>query len=98
MKGVRTDYQQWSDSGARDNEDEGTADRHYPIPVYVRDRPANRRPAERVPVRTVIRRNNKLVDALSTPWISLYNARSLWSKLKNFSVDMDMRRTDLCFH
>ena len=48
-------------------------------------------------MRTVIRRNNKLVDALSAPLISLYNARSVWSKLKNLSGDMDMRMTDLCF-
>ena len=51
----------------------------------------------RTPVRRTIRRCNKLVDALSAPRITLYNARSAWSKLSSLAEDMEMRSSDLCF-
>ena len=38
-----------------------------------------------------------MVDALSAPRITLYNAGSAWSKLTSLAEDMEMRSTDLCF-
>ena len=55
------------------------------------------RQVDRVPVRRAVRRSNKLVDALSVPRITLYNMRSVWSKLDNLMEDMVMRSTSLCF-
>ena len=66
------------------------------IPVYVGNRPLKERPVEREPVRRTVRRNSKLVDALSVPRMTLYNMRSAWSKLDNLAEDMRMRKTDLC--
>ena len=77
--------------------EDGTGDQTFLIPVVVGNRPAKPRSVERVPVWTAVRRNNKLVDALSAPRISLYNARSVFSKLDNLSVDMNMMMTDLYF-
>ena len=37
------------------------------------------------------------MDALSAPRITLYNARSAWSKLSSLAEDMEMRSSDLCF-
>ena len=68
-----------------------------PISVLVGHRPDPVSVGRRTPVRRMVRRSNKLVDALSAPRITLYNVRSAWSKLRNLSDDMDMRDTDLCF-
>ena len=37
-----------------------------------------------------------MVDALSVPRITLYNARSVWPKWGNLAEDIKMRKTDLC--
>ena len=68
-----------------------------PIPVWTGYRPARDKPDVRTPARRTIRRSNKLVDALSAPRITLYNARSAWSKLTSLAEDMQMRSSDLCF-
>ena len=47
-----------------------------PIPVWTGYRPARDKPAVRTPARRTIRKSNKLLDALSAPRITLYNARS----------------------
>ena len=49
------------------------------------------------PVRHIIRRDNKCVQALSLPNTLVYNMRSIWSKLDNFSEDMIERSGDICF-
>ena len=48
------------------------------------------------PVRTTVRRDNRLVEALSVPSVTLYNARSVWGKWNNLAEDILMRQTDLC--
>ena len=78
-------------SSSLDNEDSS------PIPVWTGHRPARKMPTVRTSVRRTIRRSNKLVDALSAPRITLYNARSAWSKLTSLAEDMEMRSTDICF-
>ena len=40
--------------------------------------------------------SSQLVDALSVPNITLYNARSVWAKWSNLAEDINMRQTDLC--
>ena len=47
-------------------------------------------------MRTTIRRDNRRVEALSVPRVTLYNARSVWSKWNNLAEDILMRQTDLC--
>ena len=37
------------------------------------------------------------LEALSLPSVSLYNMRSIWSKINNLADDINMRETDLCF-
>ena len=42
-----------------------------------------------------IRRNNKAVAALSLPTITVYNMRSIWSKLDSLATDMEERSVHL---
>ena len=68
------------------------------IPVHTGYRPvsnhSNIRPP---PVRKTIRRDNKVLQAVTLPRISSYNMRSLMPKLNSFSIDMLDRNTDLSF-
>ena len=41
-----------------------------------------------------IRRDNKLLESLSLPTFSVFNMRSIWSKLSSLSEDMAERQTD----
>ena len=41
-----------------------------------------------------IKRDNRFIEALSLPIFSVYNMRSIWSKLSSLSEDMDERCTD----
>ena len=53
---------------------------------------------ERPPItRKVIRRDNKIVHALSLPKMTNYNMRALFSKIGNFARDMNERVCDLSF-
>ena len=47
--------------------------------------------------RKTIRRDNKNIQALSLPIFTLYNIRSFFPKLYNFSQDMEERQCDLSF-
>ena len=49
----------------------------------------------RIPVRVTIRRSNRTIKAKSVPIISLYNMRSIWSKLENLADDIQERNSDL---
>ena len=70
----------------------------YPIPVVSGYRPPNI-PSDRLmpPVRSVIRRDNRCVQALSLPVILFYNMRSLWGKLDSFSEDVHERAGEIIF-
>ena len=82
-----------------DEEDDGhNTDDEEVIPVMVGNRPVPYAPEYREPIRTTIKRNNKLVDALSVPKMTLYNVRSAWSKWSNIAEDIDIRETDLSFY
>ena len=70
-----------SDNEASGDESDDTSEADDPepinnIPVMVGFRPSPISQATRTPVRTTILRNNKLVDALSTPKLSLFNVIS----------------------
>ena len=69
------------------------------IPVIVGYRPRNSlsNARQQPPVRIVIRRENKCVEALSLPVITSYNCRSIWGKLESFSDDMHERDCSLSF-
>ena len=81
-----------------DDDDSTTEDEEVLIPVIVGNRPAPIAHEAREPVRKTIKRNNKLVNALSAPNMTLYNVRSAWAKWSNISDDMDVRETDLSFY
>ena len=44
-----------------------------------------------------LRRDNKTIQALTLPKIANYNMQSLFSKIENFSLDMQERSTDIRF-
>ena len=95
--GGETDMETETDhnEGESDNEDENEVET---ISVVVGNRPIPLAPETREPTRTTVKRDNKLVDALSAPRITLYNVRSAWSKWSSISEDMDLRETDLSFY
>jgi hypothetical protein len=66
-----------------------------PIPAHWGLRPPRPAPEARPPARRTVRRSDKLVQALSVPSFTLYNARSLWAKQLSLAEDMDMRNTDV---
>ena len=68
------------------------------IQVIVGNRPLPPAPETREPTRITVKRDNKLVNALSTPRMTLYNVRSAWSKWGNIADDMEQRETDLSFY
>ena len=74
-------------SGCETSVDEASAPPTY-IPVQVGHRPATRNPIRLQTVRKTIRRDNKILQAITLPRISCYNMRSLWAKLDNFGGDM----------
>ena len=47
------------------------------------------------PNNITIKRDNRLFEALSLPIFSVYNMRSIWSKLSSLAEDMDERNADL---
>ena len=49
------------------------------------------------PVRRVLRRENKCIQALSLPTILSYNMRSIWGKLSSFAEDMHERDCQISF-
>ena len=74
-----------------------TVNRALLIPTQIGYRPTNvifERPPH---ARVTIRRDNKKIQALSLPKISNYNVRSFWSKISNFSLDMNERLCDASF-
>ena len=75
------------------------AEEPRPIPGHWGHRPPNILPIEGrgPPARRVVRRDEGLVQALSTPSITVYNMRSMWAKIGNMAQDINMRWTDLCF-
>ena len=70
----------------------------YPIPVLTGNRPTNGIKTKRLPpVRKTIRRDNKVLQAVSLPKISNYNMRSLLPKVENFGADMQDRNCSISF-
>ena len=68
------------------------------IPIQLGHRPPSNHSKPRPPpVRRTIRRDNKLVKALTLPKISSYNMRSIWSKYQNFSMDLYDRSCSVSF-
>ena len=68
------------------------------IPVITGFRPAKCTGVQSRPaVRKVLRRENKCIQALSLPNLISYNMRSIWGKLKNFSIDVKERAGEVIF-
>ena len=67
------------------------------IPTQIGCRPTNVIFEQPPHARVTIRRDNKKIQALSLPKISNYNVRSFWSKISNFSLDMNERLCDASF-
>ena len=67
------------------------------IPVHTGYRPDTLLSARLPPARKTIRRDNKVLQALSLPKLSNYNMRSLMPKCENFGIDMENRNCSLSF-
>ena len=68
------------------------------IPVVTGFRPARYTGVQTRPaVRKVIRRDNKCIQALNLPIVMSYNMRSIWGKLKSFSIDVKERGGEVIF-
>ena len=68
------------------------------IPVQVGHRPRISIPQQRLPhARRTVRRDNKVLQAVTLPKMSSYNMRSLMPKVSNFGIDMDDRNCSLSF-
>ena len=70
----------------------------HPIPVHTGLRKPTQNLKERWSPRSnnniTIKRDNRYLEALSLPTFSLYNMRSVWSKLSSLAEDMSERATD----
>ena len=68
------------------------------IPVQTGFRPTNIRNIDRMPhTRVTIRRDNKVLQAVTLPRISSYNMRAMMSKSVRLAEDMWDRSTDVSF-
>ena len=67
------------------------------IPVHTGYRPNHGNIFRPPPVRKTIRRDNKVLQAVTLARISSYNMRSLMPKLNSLSIDMLDRNTDISF-
>ena len=66
------------------------------ISVQIGHRPNSKVINSRLPhARRVIRRDNKVLQAVSLPKLSSYNMRSLMPKIDNFGTDMEDRMCSL---
>ena len=69
-----------------------------PIPVIISSRPSQRVSVEkRQCFNKRIIKNEKLLEALSLPTFTVYNMRSIWSKLNNLAEDIIDRSVDISF-
>ena len=69
-----------------------------PIPVFVSTRhPQGHFEERRNCFNRNIRKDNKLIEALNLPAFTVYNMRSLWSKINNLAEDIIERAVDISF-
>ena len=68
------------------------------IPVFVSMRPPQAHFEERRDCfNRNIRKDNNLIEALNLPAFTVYNMRSLWSKINNLAEDLLERTVDISF-
>ena len=68
------------------------------IRVHIGQRTVNHNYNQRLPhARKTIRRDNKVLQAVTLPRISCYNMRSIWSKLDSLGTDVIDRNTTISF-
>ena len=67
------------------------------IPVITGFRSDRQTPVRLPPVRKVLRRENKCIQALSMPKILSYNMRSIWGKLNSLADDVKERAGEVIF-
>ena len=66
------------------------------IPVFISSRTSSEAPkCKRQCFNKVIRKDNKLLEALNLPAFTVYNMRSLWSKINNLAEDIIDRSVDI---
>ena len=67
------------------------------IPVFTGHRPEPEHITRQPPVRKVIRRENRCIQALSLPTILSYNMRSLWGKIRSLATVIHERSWEIIF-
>ena len=66
------------------------------IPVHIGNRPVKQFNISTLPhVRQTIRRDNKILQAVSMPKMSCYNMRSLMPKIENLAQDIEDRNCSI---
>ena len=72
-------------------------DASFPIPVHTGFRPPKIPQGNRDTNNVRIRRDNRFAEASSLPAFTVFNMRSIWSKLNNLADDMEERNVDISF-
>ena len=70
---------------------------HSSIPVIVSIRPPLEHLEKRNCFNRNIRKDDNLIEALNLPTFTVYNMRSLWSKVNNLAEDIIERSVDISF-
>ena len=73
-------------------------DDEYNIEVITGNRPIHVKKPKRTPVLQRIRRNNGGELALYLPTVAVYNHRSIWKKIKNFSTEFREMKMGVALH
>ena len=75
-------------------------DLNHSIQVIIGNRPTKKVSSsfKRIPVRKVIRRDNRGELSLFLPNMAVYNHRSIWKKLNNFCVEFHEMQMGIAFH
>ena len=71
----------------------------HQIPVQIGFRPWHKAPQQRSNMsnNVMIHRDNRFVHSLDLPTFTVYNMRSIWSKINNLAEDIEDRNVDISF-
>ena len=78
--------------------DTPTQDDEHTLEVITGNRPIHVKKPKRTPVLQTIRRNNGGELALYLPTVAVYNHRSIWKKIKNFSTEFREMKMGVALH
>ena len=90
-------YKSWFSQISDENTVLSSSESENYIPVLVGHRPLKEHVTRQPAVRTVIRRENRCVQALSLPVILSYNMRSIWGKIRSLATDIKERDGEIIF-